>query len=185
MERNDPPEPAVDTMVSNRMCTIERRGEDMLRCATRGMVDKKIVFALALVLIYGGIAMIVWHLPAARLDPATLLGGALALTLGLFIQWKGMRLQKEMGVYLIDRRARVVRKEKSNLVYIFDDVEAVHMAPGFSNATRLGKLPHIPFWLFIRFLDGRLIRIGRGEKEQLAPIIEWLEAGGLPASKRK
>ena len=178
MASDKPVRMTSEILVSNASCTIQRQGQDVLDCKTRGRTGTLAIFGLGILLIYGSIGMIAWHLPDAKLNLLFLSGGFFALGAGLLLQWRGMRRQKELGNFRIDRHSRLIQKEDTAIQYTFEDIVYVRLAFDFTGRSR----PPLSYWLFVHFKDGRKFRIGRGTKNELQRTMTWLKLNGLPVS---
>ena len=173
---------STHVLVSNRSCTIEQIDDGVVRCTTRGRTGTWVMFILGIVLVYGSIALIALYLPQGMLEPVSLASGVTALLLGLFLQWRGMRRRREIGSYLIDQNERVIQKAGAMFGVPFDDVAYVRTIVDIADLTRPDLLPDFPRWLFVHFKDGTHVRIGKGSKEELNPVLVWLKTAGLPVT---
>ena len=171
-----------DTVVHlvNANCRITSDMPPYLRCVTRGKAGTVALFIVGTLFIYVSIGLFAWSLPSGRLQLVLLSSGALLFLVGVLFQWRGMVRHREMGTYLFDQDRRSIRRGPAWKGWTFEGVERVRLARDVLDFSRTDLWPRFPYWLKLHFKDGRRIRIAKGGRGELQPVLDWLEDAGIP-----
>ena len=149
-------------------------------CATADRMGTLIYLAVGILCIYGSIALLVWRLSRGELHPPSLLGGLVVFSMGVFQQWHAFRRHRQTGVFVIDRAAREIRDVNHTRSVSFDRARRIRLVFDPLETLRLDRWPELPLWLTIEFNEGSVIRIGKGTRTELVPLLNWLVATDIP-----
>ncbi len=175
----------TETLVDNLNCTVELSEGERLHCITTGKFLTLLLFGLGMVMIYASIVIIGWYLPEGKFHgPSMLIGTGVFLT-GILFQWRCLRRKKEMGAFVVDCSNQLIRKHGVPIGMPFGEVSRVRTSINYPGLFRKSFFPVFPRWLFIEFKDGRRIRIAMGKRQELEPIVNWLNESVIADSKRR
>lgn len=175
----------TETLVDNLNCTVEMIEGERLHCITMGKPMTLLLFALGMLMIYASIVIIGWYLPEGRFHVPSMLAGVGVFLTGIFFQWRCLRRKKELGAFVIDRGARQIRKHGVPRGLPFEEVAQIRIAVNHFGLLSASFFPYFPRWLFVQFKDGRQIRIAMGKRQELEPIVDWLNESGIPDPERR
>ena len=172
--------PKPETLIEHRASQVVVVKEDVLFFATSDRKGAWIFFVLGVLCFYASITLLVWRLTDGELHPPSITGGTIVFAIGVFFQWLGVRRYKQTGAYTIDASLRNLYSKDLQFQAPLDEVKKVFFAFDPLEIHRFKLFPEFPMWLTLELKSGKKIRICKGRRVDLVPVLNWLVAAGLP-----
>ena len=136
---------------------------------------------LGVLCFYASITLLVWRLTDGELHPPSISGGSDQYSpLASFFngsEYGGINkpgriplMHSLKNLYSKDLQFQVPLDQVKKVFFAFDPLE-IH---------RFKLFPEFPMWLTLELKSGKKIRICKGRRVDLVPVLNWLVAAGLP-----
>jgi hypothetical protein len=166
-------------MLATASSTVREDGRDRRVCDTRSGVVVGLLRVGAAVAVILGVASLT--LAATGRAPPAILGGAgISLLGGLALAWLARRRARLTGMFIVDRQSRSIRRTGAPGVWSFDDVAAITLVVDPTDGMRPDLLPELPHWLVATTRTGEALKLAKGGRRELSPVLSRLAEFGLP-----
>ena len=129
--------------------------------------------ALGLMLMAAVVLVVVGEAPASllisSLPGAVLPVGLVAIAVRTLRRGGKWQVNTEQGVHRSGQPGRAL-----------SSIERVSTPIDWTDGTRLDLIPDMPRWLQLHLSDGSVVRVAKGGKTELAPVIAALQQMGVP-----
>lgn len=169
-----------ERLVSHGASRVELLSPQVLFFVTSDRKGALVNFIAGVLCFYLSITLLVWRLSKGELHPPSLIGGFVMLVVGIFFHGLGIRRYKQTGAYLIDVDKKNVYSKDLRFQSSMEDVKRVFFVTDPLEVFRINLFPEFPMWLTIEFKNGKRIRICKGRRVDLVPVLNWLVGAGLP-----
>lgn len=171
-----------ETLIGHRSSEVLLEKEHLLFFATSDKKGALVFFLTGVLCFYISIALLVWRLSSGEFHPPSITSGMVVFVVGVFFQWLGVRRYKPTGAYYIDAAKRIVYSKDLRFQASLDEIKRVFFVFDPLEMYQFNMFPEFPMWLTIEFKDGKRIRVGKGRRVELVPVLNWLVAARLPYS---
>ena len=169
-----------ETLIEHRASQVVVVAPRVLFFATSDKKGSLVFFLMGVLCFYASIALVVWRLSQGVLHPPSIMAGVLVFMIGIVFQWLGVRRHKLTGAYYIDLPRKNIHSKDLRFQTSLDQVEKVFFDFDPLEVSRITSFPEFPMWLTLKLRSGKRIRICKGRRQDLVPVLNWLVGAGLP-----
>lgn len=172
--------PHPETLIEHRASQVVLEAPGVLFFATSDKKGALIFFLMGVLCFYASITLMVWRLTQGVLHPPSLISGMIVFMVGVLFQWFGVRRHKRTGAYYIRLSRKYMHSKDLKFQTSLEQVKKVYFDFDPLEIHRFKSFPEYPMWLTIELKTGKQIRICKGRRQDLVPVLNWLVAAGLP-----
>ncbi len=171
---------ASSLLLQNRTSRVVLLEEDRLVCTTSDRRGKIVYLLIGMMLLYLSVTLLVWRLSRGEIHVPTLASGVAVFGAAVLLQWFGARRHRQMGTFYLDKSRREIRNADQSRRLSFDNIRCFRLMSDPIDLFNVDLSLRRPLWLAIEFEKGARLRIAKGKKQDLDPVVDWLIDAGLP-----
>ena len=170
-----------DALLRHSACSVVLKEPGVLVCEVFGSMMNVALVLVGALFVLSAFSRVPLFIDSSPEPLMLILASIGSLAFGWFLIRRFQKRKREISRFEIDQTQRVIQDMANGDVWAFDDVARVYTVADLTDGTRLDLFPSYPRWLMVIFKDGRRIRLAKGGRKELAPVLQWLSDAGLPA----
>lgn len=174
-------------LLSNYACRVDQRGDSLLYCTCTGLAYTAFWGFGAVVCLLAMLNLAMLMTVASELSLSIgsgSLGVLLAAATSIIFAHLALRRHARHGRFEFDGDEGTLRRFRGRRLvdeFAFDDIQFITTRLDLTDSFRLRRPPQ---WLLVQLCNGDVLRIAKGDNQELAPVFDAIRQLGLKMDRR-